>query len=84
MVLTNTEYPKRNLLELGFHNRFIVLYVERNFYILFIRSKLDIHLTDENSKKESFDGSRKDINAAIDRICEFTGETYFLTSQWLK
>ncbi|KAL8192241.1 hypothetical protein R6Q57_027908 [Mikania cordata] len=27
----------------------------------------------ENSKKESFDGSRKDINAAIDRICEFTG-----------
>lgn len=29
--------------------------------------------TDDNSKKESFDGSRKDINAAIDRICEFTG-----------
>ncbi|XP_024962977.1 protein unc-13 homolog isoform X1 [Cynara cardunculus var. scolymus] len=29
--------------------------------------------TDENLKKESFDGSRKDINAAIDRICEFTG-----------
>nr|XP_043620813.1 protein unc-13 homolog [Erigeron canadensis] len=29
--------------------------------------------TDENSRKESFDGSRKDINAAIDRICEFTG-----------
>lgn len=29
--------------------------------------------TDNNSRKESFDGSRKDINAAIDRICEFTG-----------
>lgn len=29
--------------------------------------------TEENSRKESFDGSRKDINAAIDRICEFTG-----------
>ncbi|PWA87525.1 hypothetical protein CTI12_AA129120 [Artemisia annua] len=29
--------------------------------------------TDDNSKKESFEGSRKDINAAIDRICEFTG-----------
>lgn len=29
--------------------------------------------TDENLRKESFDGSRKDINAAIDRICEFTG-----------
>ncbi|KAB5573016.1 hypothetical protein DKX38_000210 [Salix brachista] len=32
---------------------------------------------DENSasfkQKGSFDGSRKDINAAIDRICEFTG-----------
>ncbi|XP_076897229.1 protein unc-13 homolog [Bidens hawaiensis] len=26
-----------------------------------------------DSKKESFDGSRKDFNAAIDRICEFTG-----------
>ncbi|CAN4108506.1 unnamed protein product [Withania somnifera] len=24
-------------------------------------------------KKDSFDGSRKDINAAIDRVCEFTG-----------
>ncbi|KAL3349291.1 hypothetical protein AABB24_022433 [Solanum stoloniferum] len=24
-------------------------------------------------KKDSFDGSRKDINAAIDRMCEFTG-----------
>ncbi|CAH1448735.1 unnamed protein product [Lactuca virosa] len=29
--------------------------------------------TDDNLRKESFDGSRKDINAAIDRICEFTG-----------
>lgn len=29
--------------------------------------------TEENSRKESFDGSRKDVNAAIDRICEFTG-----------
>lgn len=32
---------------------------------------------DEKSKsfaqKDTFDGSRKDINAAIDRICEFTG-----------
>ncbi|XP_059652029.1 protein unc-13 homolog isoform X2 [Cornus florida] len=32
---------------------------------------------DENSRsfkqKDTFDGSRKDINAAIDRICEFTG-----------
>lgn len=25
-------------------------------------------------KKESFDGSRKDINIATDRICEFTGK----------
>lgn len=25
-------------------------------------------------QKETFDGSRKDINASIDRICEFTGE----------
>ncbi|KAJ6825686.1 uncharacterized protein M6B38_377605 [Iris pallida] len=24
-------------------------------------------------EKNAFDGSRKDINAAIDRICEFTG-----------
>ncbi|CAI9276268.1 unnamed protein product [Lactuca saligna] len=30
------------------------------------------HVVD-NLRKESFDGSRKDINAAIDRICEFTG-----------
>lgn len=26
-----------------------------------------------STKKETFDGSRKDINLAIDRICEFTG-----------
>lgn len=26
------------------------------------------------NQKESFEGSRKDINAALDRICEFTGE----------
>lgn len=36
---------------------------------------------DESSKvtlsKDPFSGSRKDINAAIDRICEFTGN-YFL------
>lgn len=25
------------------------------------------------NQKESFEGSRKDINAALDRICEFTG-----------
>lgn len=25
-------------------------------------------------QKDTFDGSRKDFNAAIDRICEFTGE----------
>lgn len=33
---------------------------------------------DENSRssmqKDTFDGSRKDFNVAIDRICEFTGE----------
>lgn len=26
-------------------------------------------------QKDSFDGSRKDINAAIDHICEFTGKS---------
>lgn len=31
-------------------------------------------------KKDSFDGSRKDINTAIDRMCEFTGKTYVLCS----
>jgi hypothetical protein len=30
-------------------------------------------LIKENSKRDTFDGSRKDINAAIDQICEFTG-----------
>ncbi|KAJ8529343.1 hypothetical protein K7X08_036178 [Anisodus acutangulus] len=29
--------------------------------------------TAKGSQKDSFDGSRKDINAAIDRLCEFTG-----------
>ncbi|XP_075094511.1 protein unc-13 homolog isoform X3 [Nicotiana tabacum] len=29
--------------------------------------------TARNLQKDSFDGSRKDINAAIDRMCEFTG-----------
>ncbi|GLT88622.1 hypothetical protein SLE2022_066390 [Rubroshorea leprosula] len=42
------------------------------------REKLSIRKSvDERSKsftqKETFDGSRKDINAAIDRICELTG-----------
>lgn len=27
-----------------------------------------------STKKETFDGCRKDVNLAIDRICEFTGE----------
>lgn len=27
-----------------------------------------------STKKETFDGCRKDVNSAIDRICEFTGE----------
>lgn len=26
------------------------------------------------NQKNAFDGSRKDINAAIDRICEFSGK----------
>lgn len=34
--------------------------------------------TEENlrssTQKETFDGSRKDINAAINQVCEFTGE----------
>lgn len=29
--------------------------------------------SDENLRRDNFDGSRKDINATIDRICEFTG-----------
>ncbi|KAK2989872.1 hypothetical protein RJ640_015204 [Escallonia rubra] len=29
--------------------------------------------TDESLKRDTFDGSRRDINAAIDQICEFTG-----------
>ncbi|TQE10263.1 hypothetical protein C1H46_004102 [Malus baccata] len=41
------------------------------------RQKLIKKSMDEKSKsftqKDTFDGSRKDINAAIDRICEFTG-----------
>lgn len=30
-----------------------------------------------SAKKVTFDGSRKDINAAMDRICEFTGNSSF-------
>jgi len=30
------------------------------------------------NQKESFEGSRKDINAALDRICEFTGEMSYV------
>ncbi|KAF5446018.1 hypothetical protein F2P56_031682 [Juglans regia] len=41
------------------------------------REKLNKKSIDEKSKsfiqKDAFDGSRKDINAAIDRLCEFTG-----------
>ncbi|XP_061997215.1 protein unc-13 homolog [Rosa rugosa] len=41
------------------------------------RQKFIKKSVDEKSKsfmqKDTFDGSRKDINAAIDRICEFTG-----------
>lgn len=41
------------------------------------RAKLNKKSGDEKSKssiqKDTFDGSRKDINAAIDRICEFIG-----------
>lgn len=27
-----------------------------------------------SNQKNAFDGSRKDINAAIDKICEFSGK----------
>lgn len=27
-----------------------------------------------SNQKNQFDGSRKEINAAIDRVCEFTGK----------
>ncbi|KAL0872777.1 hypothetical protein Bca101_022482 [Brassica carinata] len=38
-----------------------------------IRKSL-VEKTKSVNQKESFEGSRKDINAALDRICEFTGE----------
>ncbi|KAL0872782.1 hypothetical protein Bca101_022487 [Brassica carinata] len=38
----------------------------------FIRKSL-VEKTKSVNQKESFEGSRKDINAALDRICEFTG-----------
>lgn len=33
-----------------------------------------VEKTKSVNQKESFEGSRKDINAALDHICEFTGE----------
>ncbi|KAJ7949378.1 DUF810 domain-containing protein [Quillaja saponaria] len=37
-----------------------------------IRNSID-EKSRSSTKKEMFDGSRKDVNAAIDRICEYTG-----------
>lgn len=31
-----------------------------------------------SSQTDAFDGTRKDINAALDRICEFTGASSYL------
>ena len=33
-----------------------------------------------SNQKNQFDGSRKEINAAIDRVCEFTGKKIFTHS----
>lgn len=38
------------------------------------KGKSLVEKTKSVNQKESFEGSRKDINAALDRICEFTGE----------
>mgnify|MGYP003702139725 CR=1 FL=1 len=36
-----------------------------------------------SSQKNQFDGSRKEINAAIDRICEFTGKKIYMPQCFL-
>ncbi|KAH9686345.1 protein unc-13-like [Citrus sinensis] len=41
--------------------------------IVFFEEKLVEEKSKSFTKNDTFDGSRKDINAAIDRICEFTG-----------
>jgi hypothetical protein len=33
-----------------------------------------------SNQKNQFDGSRKEINAAIDRVCEFTGKKICMRS----
>lgn len=36
--------------------------------------KSSVEKSSSVTQKETFDGSRKDINAAIDQICEFSGK----------
>lgn len=68
---------KRSEVDLSMFAFYVLLYVSslplqiliKRLFLLFIdRSSV------ENLKRDNFDGSRKDINAAIDRICEFTGK----------
>lgn len=42
--------------------------------IFLVEKSMDEESKSGTKKKESFDGSRKDINNATDRICEFTGK----------
>jgi hypothetical protein len=39
---------------------------------------------DDKSKKDTFDGSRKVINAAMERICEYTGKNLLPHLLWLQ
>lgn len=57
--LAINKYPTSNFCFLHFDFQ-LLLFVERQ--------------SGETIRRDTFDGSRKDINAAIDQICEFTGE----------
>lgn len=44
--------------------------------IFLVEKSMEEESKSGTKKKESFDGSRKDINIATDRICEFTGRVW--------
>ena len=61
-------------------NKYIFLLIPFTLTILYCSSPFSERPVNGNSKnstqKEGFDGSRKDINAAIDHMCEFTGTSH--------
>lgn len=64
----------RNIL----HKPILPFYIPDYIFVDFVGRPTERNFR-SSTQKETFDGGRKDINAAIDQICEFTGKHFVLS-----